>query len=231
MKDLSRYFFISEPIHEFLNKEENRLLKESTQKKTYEKGEDIFLEGNYPKGVFILDKGKVKLYQKTFSGSEQIMNIHVQGEIFGYRPLLCNERYPVSASALEECSVSFIPRKEFMSVLSGSVALSNALLKFLSYEFTVWVNMVSSLTQRTVKERLLLHLLILAEKYKTKKKWPVEIALPRTDLAALIGTSSETLARMTRALKDEKIISTHGRTLIIHGPAQVDKIRKALLVI
>jgi CRP-like cAMP-binding protein len=226
--DLSRFYFINNSIVEFLNKEEVSFLKPFIVQKLYSKGQNIYSEGAHPKGVFILDKGKIKIYQKTFEGLQQIMNIHVQGEIIGYRPLLCDEKYPVSATAIEDCKISFIPKKQFLIALSKSSLLSNLLLKFLSYEFTVWVNTISNLKHRTVKERLLLNLLILIEKYRGKKKWPVEITLSRADLAALIGTSNETLARLLKIIKDEKYISVRGRTIIIQGYSQEDKIRKSL---
>ncbi|HTJ48719.1 MAG TPA: Crp/Fnr family transcriptional regulator [Cyclobacteriaceae bacterium] len=226
--DLSRFYFINNSIAELLNKEEVNFLKPFITQKLYSKGQNIYNEGAHPKGVFILDKGKIKIYQKTFEGLHQIMNIHVQGEIIGYRPLLCDEKYPVSATAIEDCKISFIPRKQFLIALSKSSSLSNLLLKFLSYEFTVWVNTISNLKHRTVKERLLLNLLILIEKYRGKKKWPVEITLSRADLAALIGTSNETLARLLKIIKDEKFISVRGRTIIIQGYSQEDKIRKSL---
>jgi len=226
--NISRFYFINN-YYESINQDEVDFLNKFKTQKNYPKRMDVFIEGNYPKGVFIIEKGKLKIHQKTFEGSQQIMNIHVAGEIVGYRPLLCDEKYPVTATTIEDCILSFIPKKHFLLVLSESSVFSNTLLKFLSYEFTVWVNTISNLKQRTVKERLLLNLLILIEKYRTKKNWPVEITLSRADLAALIGTSNETLARLLKVLKDEKYLSTKGRTIIINGPAQVGKIKKSLL--
>ncbi|MBT1710682.1 Crp/Fnr family transcriptional regulator [Fulvivirgaceae bacterium PWU5] len=226
--DLSRFYFINNSIGELLSGDDIDFLKQSIVQKHYSKGDNIYSEGVYPKGVFILDKGKIKIYQETFEGTQQIMNIHVQGEIIGYRPLLCGDRYPVTATAMEECRISFIPKKQFLLALDKSSRLSNMLLKFLSNEFTVWVNTISNLKHRTVKERLFLNLLILTEKYRAKKKWPVEITLSRADLAALIGTSNETLARLLKILRDEKYISVRGRTIIIQGPAQEERIQKSL---
>lgn len=226
--ELSRFFFVSDSIYKSFRKDEIDYLKKAIRQKTYSKSRIIFSEGSFPKGVFILDKGKVKIFQKTFEGAEQIMNIHVDEEIFGYRPVLCEQKYPVSAAAIEECKISFIPKKEFMFLLKKSPVLSNTLLRFLSYEFTVWVNTITNFAQRTVKERLLLNLLILSEKYRTKKKWPIEITLSRADLAALVGTSNETLARMIKKLKDDKYIVTRGRKIIISGPAQTERIEKSL---
>jgi CRP-like cAMP-binding protein len=226
--ELSRFFFVSDSIYKSLKKDEIDYLKKAILQKTYSKNRIIFSEGSFPKGVFILDKGKVKIFQKTFEGAEQIMNIHIDEEVFGYRPVLCEQKYPVSASAIEECKISFIPKKEFMFLLKKSPVLSNTLLRFLSYEFTVWVNTITNFAQRTVKERLLLNLLILSEKYRTKKKWPIEITLSRADLAALVGTSNETLARMIKKLKDDKYIVTRGRKIIISGPAQTERIEKSI---
>jgi len=226
--DITKYYYISEPVFGLLEKDEIDLLKSKIQHKLFRKHQDIFLEDTYPKGVYILNKGKVKIYQNTHHGREQIISIHIENEIFGYRPLLCNEKYPVSARAIEDCRIDFIPKKDFLLLLSRSVKLSNALLKNLSYEFTVWVNSITTLGQRSVKERLLINILILTEKYRTKKKWPVEITLSRMDLASLTGTSIETIARLIKFLKEEKIISLKGRTIVVSSNAQVDKILKHL---
>ncbi|MEO5975508.1 MAG: Crp/Fnr family transcriptional regulator [Chryseolinea sp.] len=225
--ELTTYYFINNSLFEHLRKDEVAFLNQNMTQEKYAKGKNVFQEGSYPKGVFILDKGKVKIYQ-SFDDGQQIMSVHVQGEIFGYRSFLCGETYPVTATTIEECRISFIPKGPFLELLQRSTLLSNILLRFLSYEFTVWVNTISNLTQRTARERLLLSLLILIEKYKTKKLWPVEIRLSRADMAALVGTSKETLSRMMTQLKQEKYIASKGRSIIINGPAQVARLKKAL---
>jgi CRP-like cAMP-binding protein len=225
--DISRFCFINESIFSYLSDVETAFIKNVITQRTYAKGDDIFKERSYPKGIFILKKGKVKIYQKIISGPDQIMNIHVEGEIFGYRPVLSDERYPVNASAVEHCTVDFIPKKEFLQVLNGSAQLSNALLRFLSHEFTVWVNLISSLAHNTVRERLLLHLLILTQKYRSGKKWPVEIRLSKADLACLIGTSNETLARTLRLLKDERVVTGRSRALVVNAD-QYKKIEQSV---
>jgi CRP-like cAMP-binding protein len=228
--NLSQFYFISKPIHIVMSKDELRYFNDHIEERTFKKGKEIFKETTYPKGVFILDKGKVKIHQNTPVGLEQIITIHVEGEIFGYRPVLCDEKYPVSATAIEDCKLSFLPKKNFLEMLSRSPALSNVLLRYLSYEFTVWVNIITNLGQRSVKERLLLNLLILIEKYRVGKKWPVEISLSRADLASLTGTSNETLARMIKGFKDKKFIRIKGRTIVIDA-AQGEFLHQELLQI
>lgn len=216
------------PLSECLSQKEFSLLMSRGVEKRFGRGDIIFEEGLLPKGIYILERGKVKLFQRTLSGADQIMNIHVPGEIIGYRPLISNERYPVTATALEAASVVFIPRKDFLALLGRSFVLSNTLLRFLSHEFTVWVNTISLHAGTTVRERLLLNLLILSVKYREKTKWPIRISLSKADLASLVGTSNETLARMLKILKTEKLVTARGRILEISGPEQLKKIQRAL---
>jgi CRP-like cAMP-binding protein len=230
LMDLQAYYFISPPISQFLSRAEMQALSVNSMEKKYARDGIIFEEGSLPKGVYLIQKGRVKVFQRSFSGADQIMNIHVNGEMIGYRSLLSNERYPISGVALEPCTVVFIPKRDFLSMLSSSFSLSNTLLKFLSHEFTVWVNTVSLLARTTVKERLLLNILILSVKYRDKSKWPIKITLSKADLACLIGTSNETLARMLRMLSDEKVISKRGRAIEISGPDQLQRIQKTVSV-
>ena len=224
--ELSSYYFNSKSIDAFIGQDEINQLYQNSVEEKYQRGVKVFQEQTFPKGVFILKKGRVKVSQSASAGFEQIIAIHGPGEIFGYRPILCGERYPASAKTLEPATILFIPKADFQKVLGTSTALSNILLKYLSHEFTVWVNMISIFTRTTVKERLLLNILLLAERYRERSKWPIKITLPKSDLACLIGTSNETLARMLKQLKQDKVILSRGSSIEITSSEQLHKIQK-----
>jgi CRP-like cAMP-binding protein len=135
----------------------------------------------------------------------------------GYRPVISDEVHPVSAVALENCVVSFIPKNKFLAVLTSSLALSNRLLVQLAHDFVVWTNKISVFARYPVRERLALSLLILNEKYKREgfENRHSEIDLSRDDLANYVGTAKETLVRMLHDLKQRKVIRTEGRKKII----------------
>lgn len=180
------------------------------------KGKELFREGTYPRSVYIIKRGKVKIFQQDQSGAETIVHIYGAGEMFGYRPLLCNEKYPVSAKTLEDGAIYKLPAKQFLSVLSKSAGLSNLLLCALSHEFSLLVHKVSSFAQKSVRERTALSLLMLNEKYRNPAvKGQTEITLSRYDLAAFAGTTIESIARILRRFREDKIIHTVGRKIII----------------
>jgi CRP-like cAMP-binding protein len=184
--------------------------------KKIKKGRELFSEGSIPKVVYILKRGKVKIYQRTQSGGEQIIYIYTPGEMFGFRPLLCQERHPASAMTLEECGIYILPAIHFLDTLKKSAALSNILLQNLSHEFTALVNRIAAFSQKSAKERTALSLLILREKYVKQGTLKSEITLSRADLAAFVGTTHETLARIISKFKKDRIIRVNGRKIIIN---------------
>lgn len=217
----SRYFFSSEPIFDQLPRQDYDLFDGHLRLKKVPKGRTLFEEGSKPRMVFILKRGKVKIFQQTADGAEQIVYIYSAGEMFGYRPLLSNEPHPTSAQTLEECGIYFLSDQVFMNVLSRSPALSNLLLKNLSHEFSVLVNRIATFSQRSAKERIALCLLIVNEKYRKKAAALPEITISRADLASFAGTTGETLARIMTRFKNEKIIGTRGRKLFILKPEKL----------
>ncbi|MBI1767057.1 MAG: Crp/Fnr family transcriptional regulator [Bacteroidetes bacterium] len=216
---ISKFYFTNKRVLDSLPKSDLLLFRKHLKLKKVRKGRELFHEGSYAREVFILKRGKVKIYQHTPNGSEQIVYIYTPGEMFGYRPLLCNEKHPASAKTLEECGIYFLSAKHFSEALKKSTALSNILLQNLSHEFTVLVNRIAAFGQKSVKERLALSLLILREKYKRRDGTKIgEIPLSRSDLAAFVGTTIETTARIIGKLKKEKIIKVYGRKIIVHDP-------------
>jgi len=191
-------------------------LLRNTVKLEEKKGSVLFKEGFYPKGVYIINKGILKMYQVNKDGDNQIVDFYGPGELVGYRPLISNEPNPITAEILEDSVISYIPKKCFIEVLNRSPLLSTKLLINLSHEFTVWINRVSIFTQQSIKENVALTLLILEEKYgRNKKTAPTVINLPRKDFSNYVGTTVETLVRILRVFKDEGIISTKGRGIVI----------------
>ena len=183
----------------------------------YSKGEIIFREGVSPSGIFYIRKGMAKKYKVDKEGKEQIIYVANTGELIGYHALLAGERYPDSAAALEESRIAFIPKEDFLEVLESSKRLSQWLLKTLSHEFSVFANSVALFAQKNVRERLAMQLILMREKYKQdfSPGMAVEINLSREDLASLVGTARENIVRMLKDFKQEGILTTKGRKIII----------------
>ena len=137
------------------------------------------------------------------------------GELIGYHAVLSEERYPDSAAAIEDSVISFIPQDDFIRILHRSPAFNSRLLKALSHEFTVLVNGISIIAQRTAAERLAIALIVLREKYKKDGPNEKEIVLnvSRKDLANMAGIAQENVIRLLKEFKKEGILETDGRKI------------------
>ncbi len=192
-------------------------LMERKTEHPYKRGEVIFREGGYPLGIFFIVKGKVKKYKADVDGVEQIIYVAKAGELLGYHAVLSGGHYPDSAAVIEESVIACIPREDFMEVLHQSELLMRRLLKTLSHEFSVLANSITMLARRSVRERLALQLVVVREKYKADfaPGEPVEIDLSREDLAGLVGTARENVVRTLSEFKEEGIVETRGRKIIV----------------
>lgn len=219
--NIEKFHLKSVLLFDFLSKEESWRIKGEMIRKEYLKGEFLFKEKSYSKGIYIIRKGKVKIFQTNSEGKCNIVYIYKKGDFFGYRPLLANEPNPVAAVALDHVSVSFIPKELFLKLLNDYPFLAKQLLVNLSKEFSVWINKMTVFSQYGVRERVALSLLILNRVYQKNDDdlKSSAIALNREDFANFVGTAKETLVRMLRNFKNEKIITTIGTKIVIlkHG--------------
>ena len=215
---IDKWDFESESVLAGLPEPDLALLMRRKTETGYKKGEVIFREGAYPSGLYYMVSGRVKKYKVDFDGGEQIIYIANAGELLGYHSLLSGENYLDSAAVLEQSIVAFIPRDDFMDVLEQSPILGRRLLKTLSHEFCVLANSLTVCARRPVRERLALQLIVVREKYKGSglSGTPVEINMSRDDLANLVGTARENVVRILSEFKQEGILETRGRKIIVH---------------
>ena len=204
-------------IFEGLSAEEQACLMEAGVTHVYKKGEIIFREGGIPTGIFYIKSGRVKKYKPTAKGGEQIFYLCGEGELLGYHALLGEDYYPDSAATIEDSAITFIPKESFLQVLRNSPILPNKLLKALGHEFSLFINNITNLATKTVRERLAFQLLTLDEKFKKRNRPDIasEITISRTDLANMVGTAKETLVRLLHDFSSAGLIEKTDKTIKI----------------
>lgn len=213
---ISKFIFNNQYLFEDLPQYDKETLQKVMQVKNYRKNEAIFTEGTIPNGIFFLKNGKVKKYKVDNDGREQIIYIYNAGEFFGYSAILSNDTYGDTTLAIENSVIAFISKENFLRILDQSDFFSKLLLKSLSHEFSVMANLMTVLSQRTVRERVALSLLILHRKYQSNTtEDKTYITLSRTDLANMVGTANETLARILHDFREDHLIFMEGRKILL----------------
>ena len=208
---------------------EEPTLEEIAQVKTcnfFKKGEVIFHEGQKPAGLFCLHQGKVKLYKTGDEGRDQIVRFAKPGDVIGYRSLLSGEPYNLSAATLEDSVVCCIPTDTFFGNLRRDGAFTMEMIYLLSGQLRKAEDQIVHLAQKPVRERLAETLLILREVYGTEdgEGSALSIKLSRDELAAVVGTATETLVRTIGDLKRENLIATDKKKIHILDVAGLIKV-------
>ena len=183
----------------------------------FKKGDVIFEEGGQPLGLYCIHQGKVKIYKTGDEGRQQIVRFAKAGDVIGYRSLLSSEPYSLAAAALEDTVICLVPRETFFGVLREDGNFTMEMIQLLSRQLRQSEERLVNLAQKPVRERLAETLLILKQVYGTEngETSPLSVTLSRDELAAIVGTATETLVRTLTDLKREQLIATEKKKIRI----------------
>ncbi|MFA7446665.1 MAG: Crp/Fnr family transcriptional regulator, partial [Flavobacteriaceae bacterium] len=174
-----------------LNKDE--LLRIANCKTSYhiKKGENLFEEGQNVNGVFCIKSGVCKIAKLSDNGKSHIVKLISKGELLGQRSLINEESLNLTATALEDMDVCFIPKTEIMSFFHTNSNFSMEVLRTICEDLKEADNDLVNMAQKSVRERLAYTLLYLADKFGTDNEKMLNVQLSREELSGLVGTAVE----------------------------------------
>lgn len=198
-----------------LNKEELIKMANCKTSKTIKKGELIFEEGETVNGVFCVKEGVCKMTKLSANGKDQIIKLAQKGELLGQRSLISDEPANLSAIALEDMQVCFIPKSEIMGFFDKNNQFSMNVMKTICGDLKDSDTHMVSLGQKTVKERLAETLLYLEDTFGKNQDGSLHIQLSREELAGMIGTATESCIRLLSEFNKLELIDLKGKKITI----------------
>jgi CRP/FNR family cyclic AMP-dependent transcriptional regulator len=184
---------------------------------THPKDATLFVEGQEPRGVFILCNGRVKLSTGSADGKSIIARVAEPGEMVGLPGTISGKPYELTAEALEPLQANFIRRDAFLHFLRehGEVAVRVAEILSQIYHATLAEVRYLGLSASTA-EKLACFLLDLPVK-PGQENGQTRAAFTQThkEIAEMIGASRETVTRLFASFKREQLVEVHGATIVI----------------
>ncbi|MBB6713729.1 Crp/Fnr family transcriptional regulator [Clostridium gasigenes] len=186
-------------------------------KKSFEKGDIIFSEGELFDKLFIINNGSIKIYTYTKDGKEQILYILKEGEFLGDLNLLKNDIFKFNAMALESTNMCIIHKDDFDILIKTNPEISIKILEYAHDRIASLENLVQTLTTKDVEVRLASLLINLSSTFGIKTDIGIEITLPltREDMANFIGVTRETVSRKLSYFQSQNIIEIFENKIIL----------------
>ncbi|MFL9838983.1 Crp/Fnr family transcriptional regulator [Flavobacterium sp. ST-75] len=198
-----------------LNKEE--LLKMANCKTSYiiKKGEPIFTEGENVNGIFCVKDGVCKLSKLSENGNEQILKLVSKGELLGQRSMISDEPVNLSAVALEDMEVCFVPKSEILGFFNENNQFSMNVMKSICGDLKEADDHLVNMAQKSVRQRLAETLLELHETFGTNEDKSLRIKLSREEIAGMVGTATESCIRLLSEFNKNGLIELSGKKITL----------------
>ncbi len=201
------------PLFQGLSESQLGQIRDIARDKLYDKGKEIFAEGEEGDGFYVVASGQVKIYKLSLEGKEQILHIYGPGNSFGEVAVFSGKRFPANASTLLKSHLLFFPRTAFVSLISGNPSLCLNLLADLSMRLRQFTVQIENLTLKEVPGRLASYLLYLSDEEEQGDR--LSLGISKGQLASLLGTIPETLSRILSRMSSADLIEVKGKEITI----------------
>src|SRR5271157_6046032 len=189
-------------------------------------GAVIFIEGQIPRGIFMLCQGQANLSTTSRDGKTFILRISKPGEVLGLHAVVTGMPYEVTVQTMQPSQLNFVNREDFLRFLKahGDACLHAA--QQISRECREAYEVVRSIgLSHSISTRVAKFLLESAAEGKvTDGAVRVKLVLTHEDIAQLTGTSRETITRILSEFRKKDIVELKGSTLIIHNKPALEQL-------
>ncbi|RNF41156.1 Crp/Fnr family transcriptional regulator [Planococcus salinus] len=188
------------PIFNHLEHEEVQEVAKAARPIGLKRGELLYNAGDESDSLYIVHKGKLKVYRLSESGKEQVIRILEAGEFTGELALFTQKIHDSYAEAVEKTEICSIQRTRLNELLLKYPNISLKILNEFSTRLDQTEHQVTSFATEGAETRIALYLAQESEKNRS-----AEIRLPMTkkDLASYLGTTPETVSRKLAKFEDE----------------------------
>jgi len=195
-----------------------RLLVGASHLSTYPGGAVLFVEGQTPRGAFVLCSGRAKLSTTSREGKVLILKIAEPGEVLGLSAVVAGEPFELTAETAGPCQVNFVEREALLRLMekNGEIGLhaSRALSKEFQSAYRDIHDLVLARSSAGKLARLLLSWTPGREEFEPPEV-RIRASLTYEEMAQMIGSSRETVTRLLSDLKRKDLIRLDGSTLVI----------------
>lgn len=215
------------PLWQTLTEDERKAISRNADIISYDKNDIIHYDGDTSVFVWMLLRGKVRIYKEGIGQRQQIIRLLKPYDIFGYRACIAGDCYNSSASALEDSVVYRMRRDEFVKLVRQNGAFCYEVMQMMATDLAISEIQTVHLTQKHIRGRLAESLLLLLKNYGYEEDGEtLAMLLPREDLANMSNMTTANAIRTLSQFAQEGLIAINGRRIRILAEEELEKISR-----
>ncbi len=198
---------ISTPFR-YLSKEELSYINRNRVDVHFHRGESLCKQGIFASSIYFIKEGLIKIYSEDSHGT-LVISIESRGFFLGLQALSPPHKYSYSAIAFEETSACILDLGAFRKLLTTNALFATAIVRQLSHDTRKSYERLATVGVKQLHGRLADLLLCLSVRiYKSRE---FTTSLSRGDMAEVTMMSGESLSRVLKDFRDEKILEVRGK--------------------
>lgn len=202
------------PIFSHLDMNRIKDFEAITRSLQFKKGDFIFREGDRSETLFVINEGIIKISKVSNTGKEHIVRFLFPGDFFGQFALFQEETHYANAEALEDVVICIIHKRDFIVLLEKNPQVTYRFLMELTNKLRQTDEWISDISLLEVDRRLAKLLLVFYKQHSTINQ-TFELPVAKKELAALIGTTPETVSRKLSQFESLGFIRLIGRVKLL----------------
>jgi len=199
--------------------------------KTLQRREELFHKGDQSGEVYVIVSGKLKALTTSAEGDDVVFSILGPGEVFGEVALLGATPRTATLSAIEDCQLLAIDRRDFMSFLRTNPEVSVKLLTVLAMRLKRVSELVEDTLFLNLPLRLAKKLLSLSRAYgeEVAEGIRIDLRLSPEEWGDLVGTTRESINKQVRKWTEAGVLRIDDGYVVILNPVELEKLAGAVL--
>jgi len=192
-------------------------MNEVSHRSTLPAGAILFVEGQDPRGMFVICSGKVNLSTTSREGKILILKTAVAGDALGLSAAVSGTVYEATAETATPCQLNFIDRKHFLELMETHAETGVHTAQCLSREYQSAYRDIHDLVLTRSSSGKLARLLLSQSPRQGLEAPGTWLTAPMTheEMAQRIGASRETVTRLLSILRKKQLIRLDGPSLFI----------------
>ena len=207
-----------------LTKEELKQVAACKTTLFYKKGDIIFNENELLSGVYCVREGICKMSKLSSNGKDHTVKLLGKGELIGQRSIISGERTHLSAVALNDVEMCFVPKEQILSNIKTNREFSFDVLQNLAQNLREAEDGLINMAQKSVRQRMAEALIYVGKTFGENEDGYLNVNLSREDYASIVGTATESAIRILSQFKKEGLISTAGKMIKIENKNELERV-------